>query len=555
LLAIIHLYDFGEWFLSLARINPKEIRRKAEADFGKTWIETARLLEDNVKRKRDALPELETGKPHLVFETAYRLRTGFLAHGFMEVLNPVIVEEAEMFKQYGLEAPAILDRCYYLATLDRPDIGLSRDKISELKALGVILDEKMTSSLQIVLHRYKKGEIDGDDLIEKISEALNVDDVVAMSIMERVFPAVKHMTPTPTRLTLRSHMTTAWFLTLSSIQGKVKLPVRLFSVDVRFRREQQEDATHLKTHRAASAVIMSEDVCLDDGKLLVEAVLGELGFKSFEFRPKPVAAKYYAPRSEIEVFVPKPTESGGMVEVADFGLYAPTALANYDIEYPVLNIGIGVERVAMILYGYDDVRKLAYPQFYEQLKISDRELATMVRINKIPMTQEGKRLSKQIIRVALENKDAGSPCSFIVFDGPLIGKRVKVEIYENDPGVKLIGPAALNSIYVYKGEVVGIPEEEFKKGSSLPIGQIKEHGVSTGITYLDAIASLASRKIEEVISAGEGDVDVRVKIAKLLSDVNLSLDEVGQRYITDNKARIDVRGPVFVGVKAKIMRS
>lgn len=537
----------------MARLNPKEIRQKADADFGKSWIESGQLLEDNIKGKRHSLPKLETGKPHLVFETVYKLRTSFLSHGFTEILNPVIVEEAEMFKQYGLEAPAILDRCYYLATLEKPDVGLSRGKVDELKALGVILDEKKTPSLQNVLHRYKKGEIDGDDLIEKISEALNVDDVVAMSIMERVFPAVKHMTPTPTRLVLRSHMTTAWFLTLSSIQGKVRLPVRLFSVDVRFRREQQEDVTHLKTHRAASAVIMSEDVCLDDGKLLVETVLGELGFKSFDFRVKPVTAKYYAPRSEIEVFVPKETERGEMVEVADFGLYAPTALANYDIEYPVLNIGIGVERVAMILYGYDDVRKLAYPQFYEALKISDRELATMVRINKTPVTPEGKQLSKRIIRVALENKDTGSPCSFTVLDGPLLGKRVKVEIYENDPGVKLIGPAALNSVYVYKGAVVGIPEEAFKKGSSATIREIREHGIPIGITYLDAIACLASMRIEEAISAGEVDVDVRVKIAKLPSDVNLFIDEVAQRYITGKKARVDVRGPAFVGVKAKIM--
>jgi O-phosphoseryl-tRNA synthetase len=537
----------------LPRLNSAEIRRKAEADFGKAWADTSQLLEDNIKRKRQSLPKLGPGKPHLVFDTAYKLRTSFLSQGFTEVLNPVVVEEGEMFKQYGLEAPAILDRCYYLATLERPDIGLSRDKLDELKAFGVI-DKEKTTSLQAVLHNYKKGKIDGDDLIERISEALNIDDISAMSIMETVFPSMRQMAPRPTRLTLRSHMTTAWFLTLSSIQGKVEPPVRLFSVDVRFRREQQEDATHLKTHRAASAVVMSEDVCLDDGKLLVEALLGELGFKSFEFRVKPITAKYYASRSEIEVFVPKPNKSEEMVEVADFGLYAPTALANYNIEYPVLNVGIGVERVAAILYGYDDIRKLAYPQFYEELKVTDNELATMVRINKTPKTQEGRLLSNRIVRVALENKDARSPCSFTVFDGPLLGKRVKVEIYENDPGVKLIGPAALNRIYVYKGSVMGIPEEEFKGGTTVTVEEIKKNGILTNTRYIDAIADLASTKIEEALSKGETDVDIRVKVAKLPSDVNLSLDEVGQRYITARKAKIDVRGPVFVGVKAKIVQ-
>ena len=132
---------------------------------------------------------------------------------------------------------------------------------------------------------------------------------------------------------------------------------------------------------------------------------------------------------------------------------------------------------------------------------------------------------------------------------------MKVEIYENDPGVKLIGPAALNRIYVYKGSVMGIPQEEFKEGFPPTMEEIKKKGILTNVRYIDAIADLASTRIEEAVSKGETGVDIRVKVAKLPSDVNLSLDEVGQRYITARKAKIDVRGPVFVGVKAKIVQN
>jgi len=42
-------------------------------------------------------------------------------------------------------------------------------------------------------------------------------------------------------------------------------------------------------------------------------------------------------------------------------------LAKYKIWYPVLNLGFGVERIAMILKGVDDIRKLIYPEIYSNV--------------------------------------------------------------------------------------------------------------------------------------------------------------------------------------------
>jgi O-phosphoseryl-tRNA synthetase len=172
----------------LTRLKPKEIREKAEEDFAKAWIETGLLLsEDNMKPRKYPSSKIEAGRSHVVFETTERLRRRLLSLGFSEVLNPVIVDEAEMFKQYGLEAPAILDRCFYLATLERPDVGLGKEKVNELKTLAN-LDEEKIPVLQSILHSYKKGEVDGDDLIERIAEALGISDVLAMRVLDRVFP-------------------------------------------------------------------------------------------------------------------------------------------------------------------------------------------------------------------------------------------------------------------------------------------------------------------------------------------------------------------------------
>jgi O-phosphoseryl-tRNA synthetase len=41
-------------------------------------------------------------------------------------------------------------------------------------------------------------------------------------------------------------------------------------------------------------------------------------------------------------------------------------------------------------------------------------------------------------------------------------------------------------------------------------------------------------------------------MAKLPSDINLKIDEYAMRFVTDNKKKVDVRGPVFLSVSSTI---
>jgi O-phosphoseryl-tRNA synthetase len=69
---------------------------------------------------------------------------------------------------------------------------------------------------------------------------------------------------------------------------------------------------------------------------------------------------------------------------------------------------------------------------------------------------------------------------------------------------------------------------------------------------MDAFAAQAAHEIEQAAKHRKRKVMVRVKTAKLPSDINLVLDKAAQRYVTDNNKRIDVRGPVFTTVIAEI---
>ncbi|MBC7121243.1 MAG: O-phosphoserine--tRNA ligase [Candidatus Methanosuratus sp.] len=523
------------------RIRIKEVLEKAEKDFEGAWRETGPLVGG-----KGAFSPGKNGTRHLLTETSNRLREIYLELGFDEALNPMIVDEADLYKQYGHEAPAILDRCYYLATLPRPDIGISAEKISKIRELGVSTDEPSLSRLREVFHDYKKGKVDGDDLVEKVAEGLGISDTVALRILNDVFPELRMLEPVPTKLLLRSHMTSTWFLTCAAVQHKLEMPVMLFSVGLRARREQQEDATHLRFHHAASSIIMDEEVSAEDGKRVSEEVLKRLGFGEVRIERKKVTAKYYAPETEHEVFAK--VSGSGWIELMDFGLYSPLALAQYGIEYPVLNIGIGVERVAMLLHGYNDVRELVYPQFYGAWVLSDHSLAKQLSFIEEPSTEEGRAVERAIVEAIERHRDAESPCEFLAYEGTVSGRWVRVRVYEPDPNVRLVGPAAFNEIVVYRANILGIPPQGMENVEL--VRAARSVGAKTGIRYVDAVAKMAAARIER-----DGQTNLRVRVVKLLSDINLRISDVGLRYISSRQGKIDVRGPAFIGVRSELMQA
>jgi O-phosphoseryl-tRNA synthetase len=527
------------------KIDPNKILNEVrELGFEEVWLRSAELLPSIGK----GLMLTGRGTAHPVADLVEKLREAFLGMGFNEILLPTIVEENEVYKQYGPEAPIILDRCYYLATLPRPDIGLSREKCDRIRALGISLDERSIETIQKVLHDYKRGKVDADDLVERFMLSLRTTDANALRVLREVFPEFTTLKPAPSNLTLRSHLTSAWFDTLSILQHQTTHPLKLFSVGARYRREQSEDTTHLRAHVGASCVILDEEVTLDDGKKVAETLLGRFGLSELKFDQKKTTSKYYAPKTEYEVFANAP-RVGKWIEVADLGFYSPIALAHYDIEFPVLNLGLGVERLAMLLNGTQDIRALAYPQFYGQWTLTDAELARMVRIEQGPKTTEGKTVCEAIVTTARAGAEQPSPCEVVAYKGKLLGQDVQVTVYEPDANTKLLGPAALNTIYVHNGNILGIPPTGLDDVKE--VKEAREKGISTDITYLDAVAASAAASIEsEASRGGIKDVELRVRIAKSPSDVNIVISNVANRYITGRQKKVVVKGPTFIGIRA-----
>lgn len=524
------------------KFDIRKIRARAEKDFERAWLESAELIEKQGKFFRLA----NRRRPHPLFDLIVKVRQTMLELGFTEVFVPTIIERGEVYLQYGSEAPIILDRVFFLAGLDRPDIGMSKRRIQEIQKF--IPGFKDVKRLQDILRRYKRGRIGADELVEVMVKELKIGEGQATALIS-LFEEFKELEPTPTTLTLRSHLTAGWFSVLREMRHREPLPIQLFSIGPKFRREQKLDETHLYDSWTASLVVMAERMSLEDGQGLVKEILSKLGFNDVKLEVKAATSKYYAPQTEFEVFVKHP-KTGEFLEVGDAGFYSPVALSRYDIPHPVFNFGMGLERLLMVMTGEGDIRALVYPYLYRGAAFSDAEIAGMLRLERRPTSEEGKRIAEAIARVAEEHADEPSPCEFKAFDGELFGKRVSVSVVEPESGTKLIGPAGFNVIHVYEGNIIGLPPKGWEQDKFLQ--GVKKHGISTGIRYIDAFAALAAHEIEQAIRRGEREVKVRVRAAKLLSDINLVLDEVAQRYITDNKKRIDVRGPIFTTVVARI---
>ena len=379
--------------------------------------------------------------------------------------------------------------------------------------------------------------------------ALDVEDAMGLRVLERVFPELRQLKPLPSKATLRSHMTSGWFITLKSIYGKQTTPVKLFSIDRCFRREQKEDSSHLMTYHSASCVWMDEEVSVDLGMAISENLLQHFGFKKFKFMPDEKKSKYYVPTTQTEVYGYH-SGLGDWVEVATFGIYSPLALSKYGIEQEVLNLGVGAERIAMIQTGQKDIRAMVYPQIYRKWKLSDREIASMLRINLYPATDEGKNLMDRIISVCREKGNADSPCEFLVYEGEFLGKNIQVKVVEPEEGTKLLGPAAWNQIYTYQGNIIGVPPEgNITDASAL---DALKNGVPLNMSYMDGVAAGAAYRIEEQVVSGARDLKLRTTISQSISDINLTLEKVALTYITGENKTIDVRGPIFCTITSKI---
>ncbi|MEM3359631.1 MAG: phenylalanine--tRNA ligase subunit alpha [Candidatus Bathyarchaeia archaeon] len=151
------------------------------------------------------------------------------------------------------------------------------------------------------------------------------------------------------KLVLRTHTTAE---TIKYLATHRKPPIKVFSVD-RVYRNEQVTYKHLAEFHQIEGIIMDKRVTLRDLMGTLKTFYTKFGIEKIEFWPS--YFPYTEPSAQAVAYHPKLKR---WIELCGMGMFRPEVLAPMGIKYPVLAWGGGLERLAMIELGLDDIRTL-----------------------------------------------------------------------------------------------------------------------------------------------------------------------------------------------------
>lgn len=159
----------------------------------------------------------------------------------------------------------------------------------------------------------------------------------------------------PNRSLLRTHTSSVQIRVLE----KQKPPVRII-VPGRVYRRDNADATHNPTFHQIEGLYVDRGVTVGDLKGTVEFVFRELLGSEVRIRFRPHYFSYTEPSFEVDFSSPLVRKMGKeWLEIAGCGMVHPQVFENLGHDPEVWTgwaFGFGIERIAMIRYGINDIR-------------------------------------------------------------------------------------------------------------------------------------------------------------------------------------------------------
>lgn len=156
------------------------------------------------------------------------------------------------------------------------------------------------------------------------------------------------------RLVLRTHTTC---VTIRALADHKYDEARLFSIGKVFRNEKLS-YKHLAEFHQVEGVVTGKNVTLRDLMGLQTEFYHKMGIKKIKFWP--TFFPYTEPSLQSMIYNEK---LGKWVELFGMGMFRPEVTKPLGIKNPVLAWGGGIERIAMLKFGLDDVRDLYENKF------------------------------------------------------------------------------------------------------------------------------------------------------------------------------------------------
>lgn len=162
---------------------------------------------------------------------------------------------------------------------------------------------------------------------------------------------------------LRTHTSPVQARTMEKKMGK---PIKIICPGKTYRRDD-DDATHSHQFAQIEGLVIDKNVNIGHLKATLELFLKKMFGEKREIRLRPSYFPFTEPSVEVDITCANCGGKGcsickdtGYIEILGGGMVHPNVLEmnGYDSkEYSGFAFGIGIERVAMLRYGIDDIRK------------------------------------------------------------------------------------------------------------------------------------------------------------------------------------------------------
>jgi phenylalanyl-tRNA synthetase alpha chain len=148
---------------------------------------------------------------------------------------------------------------------------------------------------------------------------------------------------------LRTHTTAS---TIRALAANPNAPRKAFCVGWTFRNETLS-YKHLPVFHQVDGIVIDEHASLATLLGILTAFYKKMGFDKVQF--KPAFYPYTEPSVDVMVYMESRKK---WLEMGGSGIFRPEVTEPLGCKHPVLAWGLGIERLAMIRYGFTDIRQL-----------------------------------------------------------------------------------------------------------------------------------------------------------------------------------------------------
>ena len=227
-----------------------------------------------------------------------------------------------------------------MSDLDNIEPPLIQEKVGSLHPINQVKDYLINVLVEIGFQEVDGPEIESEEFnfdmlnIKKSHPARQMHDTFYIENKTNVLRT--HTSPVQIRSMLES-----------------KPPLAITSAGKVFRKD--DDATHLPMFHQVEGIYVDKNVTFANLKDLIHQILHNLFGKDIEIRFRPSYFPFTEPSAEVDIL----SENGKWLEILGCGIVNPVVLDNCNIDSTIYNglaFGIGVERIAMLKYGVNDIR-------------------------------------------------------------------------------------------------------------------------------------------------------------------------------------------------------